>query len=56
MPGQVKGTNTIFFIDKENVPADRWKDVTYGRIFVIYQLEKDNPYRPRLTVGGYRVH
>ena len=28
MPGQVTGTNTIFFINKKNVSADRWRDVT----------------------------
>ena len=28
--GQVKPTNTIQFIRKEDVPADRMKDVTYG--------------------------
>ena len=35
--GQIKGTNPIFFIDKSNFPADRWKDVTYGRIVVSFQ-------------------
>jgi hypothetical protein len=28
--GRVKGTNTIFFIKKEEVPKERIKDVTYG--------------------------
>ena len=28
MPGQVEGTNTIFFIPKKEVPIDRWWDVT----------------------------
>jgi hypothetical protein len=28
--GRVKGTNTIFFICKDQVPKDRVKDVTYG--------------------------
>jgi hypothetical protein len=28
--GRVKGTNTIFFICKDQVPKDRIKDVTYG--------------------------
>ena len=32
MPGRVKGSNTIFFIDKGGIPKDRWTDVTYGRI------------------------
>ena len=49
---QVTVTNTIFFVFKVNVPANRWKDVTYGRIVVSYQLEKDDPYRTRITVVG----
>ncbi len=28
--GRVKGTNTIFFIHKDQVPKDRVKEVTYG--------------------------
>ena len=28
--GRVKGTNTIFFIQKDHIPIDRRKDVTYG--------------------------
>ena len=56
IPGVVKGTNTIFFINKGEVPADRWRDITYGRVVVNYRPEKDDPYRTRLTVGGDRVN
>ena len=56
IPGVVKGTNTIFFVDKSDVPADRWRDITYGRVVVNYRPEKDDPYRTRLTVGGDKVH
>ena len=56
MPGQVEGTNTIFFIDKADIPTARWRDVTYGRVVVNYRPEKDDPYRTRLTVGGDRVN
>ena len=52
IPGQVKVTNKIFFIDKANLPVNCWKDVNYGRIVVSYLPEKDDPYRTRLTVGG----
>ena len=31
MPGLNKGTNTLFFIPKDKLPADRWRDVTYGK-------------------------
>jgi hypothetical protein len=29
--GHVKGTNTIKFIHKKNIPWDRMKDITYGQ-------------------------
>ena len=52
MPRKAEGTNIIFFIDKANVPAERWKDVTYGHVVVAYHPEKYDPYQTRLTVGG----
>ena len=45
----------MFFIDKTAVPADRWRDVMYGRMMVYYRPDKTNTYRTRLTVGGGRV-
>ena len=45
MPGQAEGTNTIYFIDKSDIPAERWKDVTYGRVVVAYRPEKPDPYQ-----------
>ena len=36
MPGRVEGTNTLFFIGKEDLTTARWRDVTYGRIVVSY--------------------
>ena len=56
IPGQVTGTNTIFFINKKDVPADRWRDVTYGRVVVNFRPEKEDPYYTRLTVGSNRVN
>ncbi len=50
--GREKGTNTIFFKAYDQIPADRPKDVTYGRICANYQLQKTEPNRTRLTVGG----
>ena len=55
MPGLSGDMETIFFINKDEVPLDRWRDVTYGRIVVSYRPEKDDPYRFRLTVGGNRI-
>eukprot|EP00804_Cyclotella_cryptica_P009373 CCRYP_018077-RA/>CCRYP_018077-RA protein AED:0.09 eAED:0.09 QI:0/0/0/1/1/1/2/0/1069 len=56
LPGIVKGTNTIAFIQRTHVPQDRWKDVTYGRIVANFRPEKDDPYRISLTVGGNRIN
>ena len=56
MPGQVTGTNTIFFINKKDVPADRWREVNYGCVVVKFRPEKEDPYRTLLTVGGDHVN
>eukprot|EP00804_Cyclotella_cryptica_P026916 CCRYP_014749-RA/>CCRYP_014749-RA protein AED:0.26 eAED:0.26 QI:0/0/0/1/0/0/2/0/1022 len=55
IPGTVKGTNTIVFIVYNEIPPQRRKDVTYGRIVANYRPEKEDPYRIRLTVGGNRI-
>jgi hypothetical protein len=47
-----KGTNTIFFIPHSQIPQDRCKDVTYGRICVDHRPQKKEANRTRLTVGG----
>jgi len=52
----IKGTDTFFFIRKSEIPRDRRKDVTYGRIVVSYRPQKAEPNRTRLTVGGDRVN
>ena len=56
LPGVVKGTDTIVFIEKCDVPFDRWRDITYGRICANYRPEKEDPYRIRLTVGGNLIN
>eukprot|EP00804_Cyclotella_cryptica_P021022 CCRYP_019788-RA/>CCRYP_019788-RA protein AED:0.27 eAED:0.27 QI:0/0/0/1/1/1/2/0/512 len=56
LPGIVKGTDTIAFIQRSHGPQDRWKDVTYGRIVAIFRPEKEDPCRIRLTVGGNRIN
>jgi len=57
MPGRNTGTNTIFFITKNQVPRERAKDVTYGLITTLIRPEKiDEPNRTRLVAGGDRVH
>ena len=39
-----QGTNTIFFIDKNEIPNERKGDVTYGRIVVDYRPQKLDPH------------
>ena len=43
IPGMVTGTNTVFFINKSEVPAARWRDITYGPVVVNYRPEKYYP-------------
>ena len=50
LKNRIKGTNTIKFIPKANVPSG--KTVTYGRIVVDYRTQKSEQNRTRLTVGG----
>jgi len=50
--GIVEGTNTMFFIDNDQVPHERFRDVTYGRIVCDFREGKYEPNRTRLTVGG----
>ena len=52
MPELVEGTNTMFFVEKKAVTADRWRYMTYGKIVVDYRPENTDPCRTRLKVGG----
>ena len=54
--GRVKATNTIFFIDKTNVPRDRFKDCTYRKFVCMVRPQKAEPNQTRLTVGGNRIN
>ena len=45
--GRVKGTNTIQFIRKRDVPSDRRKDVTYGSFVCSVRPEKKEKERVR---------
>ena len=56
MPGQVKGANTMFFITKDDVPQNRFRDVTYRQIIHDYWEGKMEPNRTRLTIGGNKIN
>ena len=49
----VKGTNTISFISKSEVPTD--KKVTYASFVCDYRPLKQEAYRVRITVGGDKL-
>ena len=50
--GRVKGTNTIKFIKRSDVPAGRRKDVTYGQFVCSVRPEKKERNRTRFVIGG----
>ena len=54
--GRVKATDTIRFIHKHEIPADRFKDVTYIKFVCTIRTEKKDPYRTRATMGGNLIN
>jgi hypothetical protein len=54
--GLADGTKTIRFIRKEDVPADRRRDVTCGSFSCDYKPSKKEQNRTRLTMGGDRIN
>ena len=56
MQGKVKGTNTMFFIRKNEISTNRLCDITYGSIVCEYQDGKTEPNRTRLTVCGDKIN
>ena len=49
----IKGTNTLFWINKDQVPNN--KTVTYERVVVDKRPEKEEVNRTRITAGGDRL-
>ncbi len=56
MGTQIQGTNTIFFVSKNEIPLDRWKDVTYGKFVCKYKPNKAEKEQTRFTVGGNKIN
>ena len=54
--GQIKGTNTIFFIHQHEVPKSQIKDVTYGQFVCNEQPKKTEANRTRYTVRGGKIN
>jgi hypothetical protein len=53
---RIKGTNTIFFVYKHQVPQDRFEDVTYAKFVCELKPNIAEVHRTRLTVGGDKGH
>ncbi len=47
--GQIKGTNTIFFVQKRQVPQDRGKDVTCTKFVCELRPNEAEVHRTRLN-------
>jgi hypothetical protein len=43
--GRIKGTDTIFFIRKHQVPEDRWKNITYAKFVCELKPNKAKVHR-----------
>jgi hypothetical protein len=54
--GRVKGTDTIKFIKKDDVPYERWKDVTYGSFTWDVRPHTEEKECTRLTAGGDHIN
>ncbi len=51
-----KAMNTIFFIQKDQVPKDRTKDVTYTSFSCDFKPNKEERYRTWLNARGDRIN
>ena len=54
--GRVKGTDTILFINKEDMPLDRVMDVTYAQFVCNIRPEKEEKNRTRCVAGGNNIN
>ena len=43
-------------MNKEMIPQNRRKDITYGRNVCTHRSEKTDPYRTRITMGGNLIN
>ncbi len=45
-------TETIFFINKNNIPEERRANITYSRIVCMYHDGKKDKFYTHITMGG----
>ena len=43
--GRIKGTDTLFFVHKSEVPQERWKDITYAKFVCELKPNKKEVHR-----------
>ncbi len=53
---RILGTDTIFFITKQDIPVDQRRDVTYGKFVCEYKPNKEEKECTRFTVGGDKIN
>jgi hypothetical protein len=53
---QIEVTNTIFFVQKNDVPADQQRDVTHGKFVCEYKPNKTEQERTRFTMAGDKIN
>jgi hypothetical protein len=56
IPGVSKGTNTIVFICREDIPHDCKCNITYVQVCVNYRSEKEDPNCTQVIAGGNLLH
>jgi hypothetical protein len=49
-------TETIFFVDKKEIPQDRQQDITYSCICCNYCEQKKDAYQTRINMGGNLIN
>ncbi len=52
----MKGADTIKFIQKDQVPNEQMKDVTYGSFSYDFKPNKEEKECTRLTAGGDQIN
>ena len=53
---RIQGTNTIFFIHKQEIPADRFRDRVYAKFFCNEWTHKKDVNRTNLTASDNRIN
>jgi hypothetical protein len=54
--GRIKGTDTIQFIHKHKILADRLQDVTYIKFMCTVRTKKKSPHQTRATMGSNLIN